>query len=217
MATYGTYYFNGPDLASATSVYTDEALTILAADGWYSDGTVTRKQVGGVLGVQLDCPSCGIPCSEVVADSGNVVSVPTGNNYKGTYSAQVDVGAGATDFDNNLGAVIVRVRMANAIGLSGYSSYQVLVDGATTNRSNKFSASDDWNVSTGGGADGGYRGNLGTIPLTNDALPIWMGTSPASNIPQQDYPVACGASTALGLPDNGWATGPGYYTRKSYL
>jgi len=58
MATSGTYYFDSPSFSTATSVYTDEALTICAADGIYSDGTITRRQVNCVLEVAETCPSC---------------------------------------------------------------------------------------------------------------------------------------------------------------
>jgi hypothetical protein len=58
MAISGTYYLNAPSLGSATSVFDDASLTILASDGFYSDGIIAREQVSGVLLPQQTCPSC---------------------------------------------------------------------------------------------------------------------------------------------------------------
>lgn len=59
MALSSTYYLNGPSLGSATAVFTDVALTICAADGFYSDGVIVRELVECVLLPQQTCPSCG--------------------------------------------------------------------------------------------------------------------------------------------------------------
>lgn len=59
---YATFYLNGTSLSNATSVFTDSALTTLAADGYYSDGAVSRRQVNGVLEDVANCPSCNPPC-----------------------------------------------------------------------------------------------------------------------------------------------------------
>lgn len=53
-----TYYLNGSDLQSSTAVFLDAALTTCAPDGYYSDGTITRRQVSCVLITQSPCPSC---------------------------------------------------------------------------------------------------------------------------------------------------------------
>lgn len=58
MATSSSYYLNAPSLGSATAVFTDDTLLILAADGFYSDGVISREQVSGVLLPQQTCPSC---------------------------------------------------------------------------------------------------------------------------------------------------------------
>lgn len=58
MATGLTCYFDGPTLSAATAVYTDINLTVLAPDGFYSDGTIVREQVSGVLEPQSIC-NCG--------------------------------------------------------------------------------------------------------------------------------------------------------------
>lgn len=58
MATSSSYYINAPSLASATAVYTDADLTICAPSGFYSDGSISRQQIGCVLLPQQACPSC---------------------------------------------------------------------------------------------------------------------------------------------------------------
>lgn len=57
MAT-SSYFLNAPSLGSATAVFTDATLLTLAADGFYSDGVISREQVSGVLLPQQTCPSC---------------------------------------------------------------------------------------------------------------------------------------------------------------
>jgi len=59
MATRGIYYFDGLSFALARSLFTDSTLDTLAPDGFYTLGTVSRKQVGGVLENAVTCPACG--------------------------------------------------------------------------------------------------------------------------------------------------------------
>lgn len=63
MATQGTYYLNAASLALASAVYTDAALTTLAPNGFYSDSSIVREQVSGVLQAQSSCPGCGVEVS----------------------------------------------------------------------------------------------------------------------------------------------------------
>ena len=58
MATQGTYYLDAPSLSSATIIYSDAELTVIAPDGFYSDGFISREQTLGVLLPQVTCPSC---------------------------------------------------------------------------------------------------------------------------------------------------------------
>lgn len=62
MGATNLYYLNGDNLASATSVFTDVFLTVLAPDGWYSADGIVREQVGGVLQNAVGCTSCGYQC-----------------------------------------------------------------------------------------------------------------------------------------------------------
>lgn len=59
MAINSTFYLDAADLASAASVYLDTALSNIAPDGFYSDGTISREQSGGILLAQSTCEACG--------------------------------------------------------------------------------------------------------------------------------------------------------------
>ena len=63
MATDNTFYINATTFANATAVYTDPALTIKAADGFYQapiEGVATfREQSGGTLGTAANC-TCAV-------------------------------------------------------------------------------------------------------------------------------------------------------------
>lgn len=52
------YYLDTNDFQTATAVYTDNALSVLAPDGWYSYNNRWRRQTGGTLGAAGVCPSC---------------------------------------------------------------------------------------------------------------------------------------------------------------
>jgi hypothetical protein len=53
------YFINASAFSSATSIYTDSSLTILAADGWYQAGGTYRQLLSGVLLDPISCPVCG--------------------------------------------------------------------------------------------------------------------------------------------------------------
>jgi hypothetical protein len=89
------YYLDAPSLSLATAVYTNAALSICAADGVYSDGTITRIQTSCVLGPAKFCPSCGEDCG---------VNLNESKNQPGVYLSTVDLGNDPGD----TGAVIVR-------------------------------------------------------------------------------------------------------------
>lgn len=93
MATLGSYYIDGPSFASATAVYTDAAMTTPAADGWYSDGTTAREQIGGVLGFSTSCPDCIFPCGSAISASG------AAGMYDLTFNAGSNTGCTIIYFD----------------------------------------------------------------------------------------------------------------------
>lgn len=94
MATSASYYLNAPSLGSATAVFSNDTLTTLAADGFYSNGVIVREQVSGVLLPQQNCPTCATPCGETINASGG----------QGIYLLDLDTGTTVGD----VGAVIVR-------------------------------------------------------------------------------------------------------------
>lgn len=51
-----TFYINSTSFSTATTVYSDSILNTVSADGYYSDGTIYRRQLDGIL---LDV----IPCT----------------------------------------------------------------------------------------------------------------------------------------------------------
>lgn len=93
------YYLNGTTLSNSTCIYMDSGLTVIAPDGWYSDGTAIRQLIAGVLGIRRSCPSCGNPCGEFAADM-----LPTGR-----YIAEIDTGSSPT----SVGAIIIRFNPFN--------------------------------------------------------------------------------------------------------
>lgn len=58
MASLGTYYFDTASFTNATTVYDDAALSTVSANGFYSDDTIVRQQVSGVL---FAGQSCSVP------------------------------------------------------------------------------------------------------------------------------------------------------------
>jgi hypothetical protein len=70
------FYINGPSLASATAVFLDAALTLCAPDGFYSDASVVREQVGCVLLPQNTCPTC------IVTPTSQCSAIGTEASYK---------------------------------------------------------------------------------------------------------------------------------------
>lgn len=63
-----TFYLDASNLSSATSVYTDEALTTLAPDQFYSqlinENDIVRQQSAGVLLPATSCVSCDRKCTD---------------------------------------------------------------------------------------------------------------------------------------------------------
>jgi len=91
------YYIDGTTLNNSTAVYDDAALTICAANGFYSDGISVREQVsqgsGCVLLPPQICPTCATPCGGTIGGSG----------AQGVYLLDLDVGGTATD----TGAIVI--------------------------------------------------------------------------------------------------------------
>lgn len=92
MAINSTFYLDSADLATATAVYLDLSLTLIAPDGFYGDGTITRQQSSGILLTEEPCVyPCPAPCGTSIAGSGT----------SGVYQVNLNVG-------NGTGAVIIK-------------------------------------------------------------------------------------------------------------
>ena len=83
MATRATYYFDGLSFATAIALFTDQALTIKAADGYYALGTISRRQVNGLLQSAANCTDCGdaISLCYDVTSASEVCCVGCGTTY----------------------------------------------------------------------------------------------------------------------------------------
>ena len=97
--TYSTYYFDGLNFSTATAIYTDAALTTLAADGFYAQNNIVRQQSNGLLLNAQSCSSCAVACGSGVSASGS---------NPGYYNADVDVA-------NDTGAVVIYFYMTSSI------------------------------------------------------------------------------------------------------
>jgi hypothetical protein len=91
MATSGTFYLDAPSLSTATVIYSNAALTTVAANGYYSDGEIMRQQLGGVLLPPVICPACAVPCGSTISASGT----------QGIYYIDTELGSAT-------GAVVIR-------------------------------------------------------------------------------------------------------------
>lgn len=89
-------FLDGTDLNNSTAVYNEAALTTKATDGYYSNGTIVREQVNGLLLPAALCPACvtPLPCSGSSQFPGGAT---------GVYIFSFDVGNTAQD----TGAVVI--------------------------------------------------------------------------------------------------------------
>ena len=122
MATSSSYYLNAPSLGSATAVFTDAALSVCAANGFYSDGVIVREQVDCVLLPQQTCPACATPCGTTI----------NANGAQGIYLLDLETGTTVSD----VGAVIIRFNPQSVpdgiratIGANVYNKLTSPVDG----------------------------------------------------------------------------------------
>ncbi len=108
-------YINSSSFATATAVFTDQALTTLAPDGFYSLDGIVREQVSGVLQQTGVCEACSPNCGEEI-----VYIINTQGEY--TYEAYLG---------DSIGAVRVHV---NTLG--GAAGFRAVHNGTTTNAIN---------------------------------------------------------------------------------
>lgn len=164
MATLGTYYFNGTSFASATSVYTDAALTTLAPDGYYSNGSIIRQQLNGLLLNAQACTTCAVPCGDGVA--ANI------SNQNGIFNATVDVA-------NSTGAIIIYGFWGNSIP----DGVDIIYNGTHYNRWTAYNNHDTVTLIDGAGTTVDYSGisNQGT------GLPTYLGNENANLVADSPY------------------------------
>ena len=112
MGLLQSLYINSSTFVQATAVFTDQALTTLAPDGFYSFGGYVREQVGGVLQQTALCEACNPNCGD------ELVYVV---NEQGEYEYEVYLG-------DSIGAVRIEV---NTIG--GAAGFNVEYNGTIHN------------------------------------------------------------------------------------
>ena len=87
------FYLDGTTLTNSSAVYDDADLTTCAADGFYSDGVVSREQVNCSLLPEQVCITCAVPCGDTI----------TGSGEQGIYKLDLFTG----DSSNDVGAIII--------------------------------------------------------------------------------------------------------------
>jgi hypothetical protein len=98
MATSATFYLDAPSLGSATVVYSNSSLTTVAANGFYSDGTIVREQVSGALLPQVTCPSCS--STQAFTIYFDVTTSPSTQGWSGSSAACAGTGTPLTVYIN---------------------------------------------------------------------------------------------------------------------
>ena len=95
MATSATFYLDAPSLSSASVVYSNATLTTVAADGYYSDGSIVRQQSSGLLLPQTTCPSCS-PTQSFTIYFDVTTSPPNTQGWSGSSAACAGTGTSLT-------------------------------------------------------------------------------------------------------------------------
>ena len=115
-------FLDGTDLNNSTAVYNEAALTTKATDGYYSNGTIVREQVNGLLLPAALCPACvtPLPCA-------GSSQFPGGNT--GVYIFSFDVGNTAQD----TGAIVITFQPYDAADGLKVTFDNVIHNGLTSN------------------------------------------------------------------------------------
>jgi hypothetical protein len=113
MATSATFYLDAPSLSSATVVYSNSSLTTVAANGFYSDGTIVREQVSGALLPQVTCPSCS--STQAFTIYFDVTTSPSTQGWSGSSAACAGTGTPLTVYINGSAASLYDAYLAGKI------------------------------------------------------------------------------------------------------
>jgi hypothetical protein len=178
-----TYYIDTTLFSTATAVWTDSALTVKAADGWYQatveDNTKYRQQTGGTLGSLTNC-QCPAPCG---------TGINGGSLSPGSYIIDIDTGSTGAD----VGAIIVYFCPYNIPDgiLATYNSntYNTLTD--NTNGLSPATAG-ELNFVGGNAVSGCTATDLEGSSNTEDEY-TWNGSAFAAD----------GTSTTINIPASG--------------
>ena len=178
MAQLGTYCFDGDTFAQAYALYTDNALTNLAPDGFYAQGQIVRQQLNGILLNAQPCSACLVPCGEGIAAS---IS-----NQNGLFTVDIDVA-------NSTGAVVLYFFMGTTIP----DGVDIIWNSTHYNRLT-CAGNNGSTLIDGAGNNVDYAGinNQGT------GLPTYVGNSNNSLLADSPYNTAATCPTAGGAPEN---------------
>jgi hypothetical protein len=114
MATSATFYLDAPSLGSATVVYSNSSLTTVAADGFYSDGTIVREQASGSLLPQVTCPSCSSTQAFTIYFD-VTTSPPNTQGWSGSSAACAGTGTPLTVYINGSAASLYDAYLAGKV------------------------------------------------------------------------------------------------------
>lgn len=189
MATSSTYFLNAANLSLATAVYLDLSLTLIAPDGFYADGVISRQQSSGILLTANSCPSCGTLCGEPISTTGET----------GVYLLNLDTGSTVSD----VGAIIIRFDPFNVPdGIK--ATYNGTIYNALTSPINGFHRStnpSNYTVVGATGSDCGLAGTTTNFPAIAEFL--YNGTSFVSTGNTQNVTIVAGdVSLSSASPGN---------------
>ena len=176
MASIVSLCFDGSSFSLASSLYTDNSLSTLAPDGYYSQGQIVRRQLNGVLLNAQPCSACLVECGTGVSE--------TIGNQNGIFNADIDLGS-------STGAVVLYFFMGSSVPDGVIANYNLI-------NYNRLTAKDNHNgviLKNGADVTVDYAGiaNQGTnIPTyvgnQNTALVGSYTNAPVGSCSQGDRP-----------------------------
>lgn len=189
MATSSNYYIDTATFATATAVFMNQGLSVLAPDGIYKFGSTTRQQSGGVLLAAQTCAACGTPCGGTINGSGG----------QGIYKITLDVGSLTT------GAIVIYIDPAGVPdGIRATYNGVVYNKISSPNNGARQGTPGNFTVIGTTGADCGLNGNTttGNYTVYNYVSGAFVnsGTTQANTLVPGDVflaPSAFGASVLV--------------------